>query len=307
MFKSFVGVLCVALPCSCTGLHLLTQDCHDAIIARARVGASFRDANNSTWQCDRTPLMRLGEKGNGKPHMPIIYLMDFPKSGSIYAKSKLRSLGFQVCEGCCEQCWKTHYDLKIGMVRDPWSFYVSMWAARSSNWHVTNQLYRHDVDIDLWLLGTNMWNTEANTLCQSLEGGCETEGARIKFREWMRFINTGSVNWLTRRMLKAVTMRDFNPIGQNEAIIYESLHNFSAMNLTAEADCWVQTETLETDLKRCIEQHSHTGIDWHDGYGETNPSVHGKDIASYYDADTIRLVLEGDAELLQKFNLPSHP
>jgi len=307
MFRSFVFLLlCVALPSSCTGLLLLTQTCRDARIARARVGDSTQDANNKTLQCVRPPLMRLGEKGNGNPHMPIIYLMDFPKSGSMYAKTMFRSLGFQVCEGCCEQCRKAKYDLKIGMVRDPWRFYVSMWAARSRNWLVTNQLYRHDVDIDLWLLEANMWDAEEQTLCQSIEGGCETEGAKLKFREWMRLINKGGVNWLTRRMIKAVTNEYFDPSVQNSSMIFEARHKFSAMNMTAEADCWVQTETLETDLKRCIE-NSHTSIDWDDGHGETNPSVHGNDIASYYDADTISLVLQGDAGLINKFNFPSHP
>lgn len=217
--------------------------------------------------------------------------------------------GFQVCLSNCSDS-----DFVIDMIRNPFDYYVSVWAYRSQNdrkyahayFHPSVGWTRHGRDLDYDLNKTGLLNEETSLLCNDVRHGCCGEQDIIRFRRWMHLVNFGVVNWLTHRVLNQhLEYIEYSERTQANSIKLDVVAHMEKLN-NSRAHCWVHTSSIEADLRKCValyQEYEPTVRDTTLGTTEGvkhNPSGHCS-AQKYYDAGTVKKVKDGDAHIFEYF------
>jgi hypothetical protein len=200
------------------------------------------------------------------------------------------------------------------MIRNPFDYYISVWAYRSQNdmkyahayFHPSVGWTRHNTDLDDVLNKAGLLNEETSLLCSDVQHGCCGDQDIIRFRRWMRLVNFGVVNWLTHRVLH----HHWGYIAYNERTPANSIHPDFAVHMeqldNSSAHCWVHTDSIVEDIRKCValyQEYEPTARDTKLGTIEGvkhNPSIHCR-AQTYYDAGTVKKVKEGDAQIFEYF------
>jgi hypothetical protein len=211
-------------------------------------------------------------------------------------------------------------DFVVGMVRNPFSYYVSLWSYNSCvTGRFINALTAEEK--------SEVLAQEAH--CKAWNLGVDADD-RVRFRKWLKLVNHPDVGLASMRFyFKYVAnselgvqwggetaKRCINGEGKCKGnfisadVIADGFHQFDSRK---DKICWVETGHLTETTKACLIQFEKEGghVDWtafdnsvESGY--RNPAPHGK-ISLFYDHESIQSVLTQDRYLFQYFQFSPLP
>lgn len=257
--------------------------------------------------------------GNDGTDEPVTF-NHLPKAGGSFAKEVLwKSLRQDNLHAEMEHESVTPEDLAdtfvIGMIRNPFDYYISMWCYHSEN--------RYNAE------GHPNWVVEGLTEEQQAEClGTAKPGHNWgdvaddiqKFRSFVRTMNDEKMGLLTNRFyfsyvstpswgpLQAITSTAKSILRKDSSMLDAIEHNFNA---TLNQICWVHTESLVKDLRSCLEQLElpsgrGSAVNW-EKFDEAvagsnhNPTNHAS-CSTFYDQDLMEFVSKADRHIFETFS-----
>jgi hypothetical protein len=269
----------------------LPGDVRDPDIAELLAGTQFLEGEFSL---DMVGKIRLGYK-----HMS--------KCGGVFLNNLLRDV-VKVHHFYPEETGLTHertHDVfVIASTRNPCDYYVSLWAYQHDKWFSGEQNEKHDF----------------------FDFGKPHENA-TKFREWLAWVQGPQFSVMSVRFWETlVAQKDglscwADSLGSctkntNDGAVERDLAHFDPFDTV---DCWLYTETLMSDLRRCLSQYeklSGVPVDWSvlDSVEDLNhnPSDHPT-CEHFFTPEAADSVMTTDRHMFEKFGYsqccgpPSNP
>lgn len=214
-------------------------------------------------------------------------------------------------------------DFLIGLVRDPFSYYVSMWAFNSCKAGAfRNALTKKEQH--------KVYASRAH--CEAGNVGADPDD-RERFRNWLnlvihpdvglasmrfyfKYVRTteSGINWMQERPGKCL---DEHGLCVENGITADTIKQaFSQFGPQKDKLCWVVTgEHIVDTLRACLGTFEEVGgyVDWKafdtavsDASVKRNASPHGK-ISDMYDEASVQKILTADQYLFQHFSFPLSP
>ncbi|CAK9039614.1 unnamed protein product, partial [Durusdinium trenchii] len=239
----------------------------------------------------------------------------FPKTGSRYAIQKFRTVVGKdllvVPEASALHSQYLPESFVVGSVRNPCESYLSLWAFQSDPMRHAGLMYdlrRKSPKDYLRLVGLDAASNFTSQ--QDVQ----------RFRDWIRFLAHGSVKigLLSGRFYGKYISRDPKLNIRDNAMLVKEVDPTEAqemvkalqqMDVDQLVNCWLHTETMDEDLRRCLDRFSAERgaargavkldqLEATDGsHGESH---HGR-CEVFFDAETEALVRELDGPLFTKF------
>jgi len=202
---------------------------------------------------------------------------------------------------------------KLALIRNPCEYYVSVWSFISGN-------ALHGSPTWGWNMGRDVWAaTDARDSAEDVR----------RFRAWLRAAHASPAHGDPAEgpgILSTRVLLQYSDDGWNLASVLphanmggltaktskkisDALDRFSPSSV----DCWVKTENMNEDLKRCLRKYEAKfgpHVNWDVVTSRlqpdhvVNPSKHGK-CQNYYDAESEALVRKVDHHIFQKLGYPS--
>jgi hypothetical protein len=231
---------------------------------------------------------------------------------------------------------KTHSNFfRIGSVRSPCDYLLSMWAFQSTP-NYLDQVRQNDFGHGRWprecLIKTDP-DAETNLYGQDIDGNLSTAADIDRFRKWIRVSSGTRLHYTSLRSFFALHYETpdkkvkeqqwddgqyFGCLGDINATEQERIADVLAKtNLSDRYECLIHTESLEPELHQCLikyadlltdHQQRATFLDKVDKvFSEKvlkqpikrNPSVHAK-CRDYFDDDTAAFVWERDGSFASR-------
>eukprot|EP00931_Biecheleriopsis_adriatica_P058751 TRINITY_DN35055_c0_g1_i1.p1 TRINITY_DN35055_c0_g1~~TRINITY_DN35055_c0_g1_i1.p1 ORF type:complete len:839 (+),score=99.99 TRINITY_DN35055_c0_g1_i1:98-2614(+) len=235
----------------------------------------------------------------------------FPKTGSRYAIMKLKSAVpgiFIVPEKSPLHAFSYASDphtFVLGSARNPCSAYVSLWAFQSSG-------RQHGLMHGLYQKSPADYDRIVGRHAKDKYSG--PEDVR-RFREWLKFFAHPShkLGLLSARFHSKYISADKDvdilsdpdlAKGRSNAEAAKMAEELRSMEINDLVDCWLRTESLDSDMARCLSSYKSQGgqvkttnLIQNDAFGA---SEHGP-CSLYFDKETEDLVWQIDGPLFQKF------
>jgi hypothetical protein len=200
----------------------------------------------------------------------------------------------------------------IGLVRNPFDYYVSLWAYTSEP---SSCCFVHQLTREQQLL----------TLARRAPYG-EYKDDAVRFRNWLRIVSSEELGLMSLRFWGSYLQMDGDVfanfqhalateqgINATSRDINRALHSFRTAAVTggkaSDVDCYVHTEDLDGGLRACLQRYEREAngtVDWaafrkHLDTHRHNLSPHAA-CGKLYDEETYRFVERSDRHLLRAFN-----
>lgn len=208
----------------------------------------------------------------------------------------------------------------IGLVRNPYDYYVSLWAYTAAR--DDGHRFRQALDPSL------QRRLYPKRRPRNLYG--ELPSDVLAFQQWLRAVSAEDVGLLTMRFYghyldQGRSARLSGDVWNTDTAanvlrgqldlrvqISQSLTNFNASS--GQVSCWVRTENVESDARACLTQYEEKigrgVVDWARfnslvPFAAWNKSPH-KPCENFYDNETRALVARLDAGIVHAFGYPAH-
>eukprot|EP00401_Gymnodinium_catenatum_P017552 CAMPEP_0117527598 /NCGR_PEP_ID=MMETSP0784-20121206/36881_1 /TAXON_ID=39447 /ORGANISM="" /LENGTH=279 /DNA_ID=CAMNT_0005323857 /DNA_START=143 /DNA_END=979 /DNA_ORIENTATION=+ len=210
-------------------------------------------------------------------------------------------------------------DFILGSIRNPFDYYISLWAYTSQRCADCN--FAKAIKEDKW---DEVFSNE------TLRGNTSEDLQR--FRKWLRLVSSEELGLLSLRFYAKYLDQDKNSIlhfgsgnWQDDTSHklkrrHPDLHE-RAIDVLSKFEheddgavtCWVRTENVVEDTRHCLERYEKEGgpegaIDWQAFDDAMSKTIKVKSshvpCERFYDDDTRDLVLKGDAAIFRAFGFP---
>lgn len=217
-------------------------------------------------------------------------------------------------------------DVVIGQVRNPYSWYASLWSYNSDAFEQGKT----------WAKKLKLLNLTAHLSQETPRGS--TEADRKRFHKWVRQVSLPSMGLLSMHMWVNYVHTSSKPIFASSVTDTVSLFfkeqsmrltpsTITNQSVSADLDawdplhetdlpehvaCWIQAEDSEPGMRKCLQRcmddaHVRTAVDWGafntslDDHRHSNPSTTRVSDAELYDTGTATFVAKADARLFRAF------
>lgn len=270
----------------------------------------------------REPVWRLSMPGlnDGDPHQQKhLVLNHLAKCGGSFAKRVLWEavpgprLRIQEEETSLSEKDLEQNNFIIGIVRNPFDYYVSLWAYTSEPFTCC---FKRALTLQ----------QRQETLGRERPLGSSVED-RERFRRWLRAVSSEELGVLSLRFYGSY-LRGWDGPGASSLPynwqyitarsaaaqaaapkVNAALANFSGAVVAGPVSCWVQTEALTEGLRSCLQRYeAEVGlpvVDWaafnrSAATSDQNDAPHAP-CSEFYDRESADLVAAGDAHLFRAF------
>jgi len=205
-------------------------------------------------------------------------------------------------------------DFIIGLVRNPFDYYVSLWSFTS------------EPNSCCFKFALN--ETQRSGLLSSSKVHGDTHEDRARFKAWLREISADQLGVMSLRFYGSYLEPGKERVIENDWHYKTARHYFEAHpdlkdHIVSElhqfgmddgpVSCWVRTEDLEQDLRHCLkryeESRAHSMVDFDALESKLKTaaknSVPRIPCNDFYDDDLKELVRKVDGQLLRAFQYPS--